>query len=460
MSVSELAFSLKRTLEETYGHVRVRGELSRVKIHTSGHLYSDLKDADSVINVVCWKGTLSKLQIRPEEGLEVVCTGRVSSYPSRSNYQLIIETMELAGQGALLKMLEDRRRKLAAEGLFAAERKKPLPFLPQVIGVVTSPTGAVIRDIMHRLNDRFPRHVLLWPVLVQGPGAAEQVAAAIRGFDAIAPGGKIPRPDVLIVARGGGSLEDLMAFNEEVVVRAAAECRIPLISAVGHETDTTLIDFAADLRAPTPTAAAEQAVPVRAEWLATMRDWGRRMDGAAYNIMGVRRERVGALAARLPDPARLLEVKAQKLDHAAHRLATAFDKGVNVRVTRTKELGALLRHPRALIAEKQRMLAERAGRMDRAMVRVPVDPARRLKDIAARINPAFARGIEQKHTRLEKVAGMLKALSFEDILKRGYAVVRDENGVPVTSAAAVKAGRPVEIQFHDGRRKAVTDNEG
>ncbi len=464
MSVSELSFSLKRTLEETFGHVRVRGELSRVKIHTSGHMYSDLKDADSVINVVCWKGTLSKLSIRPEEGLEVVCTGRVSSYPARSNYQLIIETMELAGQGALLKMLEDRRRKLAAEGLFAAERKKPLPFLPKVIGVVTSPTGAVIRDIMHRLNDRFPRHVLLWPVLVQGPGAAEQIAAAIRGFDAIAPGGqnpnKIPRPDVLIVARGGGSLEDLMAFNEEIVVRAAAECRIPLISAVGHETDTTLIDLAADLRAPTPTAAAEQAVPVRAEWLSTVRDWGRRMDGAADNILGVRRERLGGLAARLPDPARLLEIKAQTLDHAAHRLGTAFDKGVNVPITRTKELGAMLRHPRALIAEKQRMLAERAERLNRAMIRMPAEPGRRLKDIAARIDPAFTRGVEQKHARLEKVAGMLRALSFEDILKRGYAVVRDENGVPVTSAAAVKPGRPVEIQFHDGSRKAVADNEG
>ena len=459
MSVSELSFSLKRTLEETYGHVRVRGELSRVKIHTSGHMYSDLKDADSVINVVCWKGTLGKLSIRPEEGLEVVVTGRVSSYPARSNYQMIIESMELAGQGALLKMLEDRRKKLAAEGLFDKARKRPIPFLPQVVGVVTSPTGAVIRDIMHRLNDRFPRHVLLWPVLVQGPGAAEQIAAAIRGFDAIAPGGKIPRPDVLIVARGGGSLEDLMAFNEESVVRAAAECRIPLISAVGHETDTTLIDFAADLRAPTPTGAAEMAVPRRRELWLQVQDDAQRMNGAVARMLGVRGERLAGLAARLPDPARLLEMKTQRLDHAAHRLAAAFEKGLSGRVAKARELGALLRHPRALIGEKQRQLADRAERLRRAVLRVPVEPARRLGDVAARLQPAFARVIEQRQAQLDRRAGMLKALSYHDILKRGYAVVRDESGAPVTAAAAMKPGARVEIEFHDGKRRAVAEDK-
>ncbi|MGE0748835.1 MAG: exodeoxyribonuclease VII large subunit, partial [Rhodospirillales bacterium] len=251
-TVSELSTAVKRTLEGTFDHVRVRGEVSRPNYHGSGHLYFTLKDEGAVIDAVCWKGTVGRLGLRIEEGMEVVCTGRVSSYPRSSKYQLVIEAVELAGEGALLKLLEDRRRKLLAEGLFDPAKKKPIPFLPTVIGVVTSPTGAVIRDILHRLGDRFPRRVLLWPVPVQGEGAAAKVAAAIAGFNRIAPGGPVPRPDVLIVARGGGSLEDLWAFNEEVVVRAAAASDIPLISAIGHETDTTLIDFAADRRAPTP----------------------------------------------------------------------------------------------------------------------------------------------------------------------------------------------------------------
>ena len=433
MSVSELSFSLKRTLEETYGHVRVRGELSRVKIHTSGHMYSDLKDADSVINVICWKGTLGKLSIRPEEGLDVICTGRVSSYPARSNYQLIIESMELAGAGALLKMLEDRRRKLAAEGLFDAARKKRLPFLPSVIGVVTSPTGAVIRDIMHRLNDRFPRHVLVWPVPVQGPGAAEQIAAAIRGFDAIEPGGRIPRPDVLIVARGGGSLEDLMAFNEENVVRAAADCRIPLISAVGHETDTTLIDFAADLRAPTPTGAAEMAVPRRRDLWLQVKDDEARLAGAIDRCVGMRGERVAALSARLPDPRRLLELKTQGLDHAAHRLTAGLERFVTVRHARTRELGAQLRHPRALVAEKARLLADRAERLA----------------------IAGGRMAENRERQLAHAARMLESLSFKNVLNRGFALVRDKDGQAVTAAAGLAAGQAVTLQFRDGDAAAA-----
>ncbi|HEY8190726.1 MAG TPA: exodeoxyribonuclease VII large subunit, partial [Micavibrio sp.] len=253
LSVSELSFALKKSLEDGFSRVRVRGELSGLKIPSSGHLYADLKDAESNLNIICWRSTVARLKVRPEDGMDVVCTGKITTYPKSSRYQLIVDSIELAGEGALLKMLEDRRKKLAAEGLFDPARKKPLPFLPDIIGVVTSPTGAVIRDILHRLEDRFPRHVIVWPVMVQGPGAAEQIAAAIRGFDAMIEN----RPDIIIVARGGGSLEDLMAFNEEIVVRAAADCSIPLISAVGHETDTTLIDHAADLRAPTPTGAAE-----------------------------------------------------------------------------------------------------------------------------------------------------------------------------------------------------------
>ena len=264
-SVSELAGSLKRTVEDAFGHVRVRGELGRVVVAKSGHVYFDIKDERAVIASIAWKGTAARFRFRPEEGLEVVIEGKLSTYPGRSQYQLIVESMEPAGAGALMALLEERKRQFAAEGLFDPARKKPIPFLPKTIGVVTSPTGAVIRDILHRLQDRFPRHVLLWPVLVQGEKAAEQIAEAIRGFNALSPDGPVPRPDVLIVARGGGSIEDLWGFNEEIVVRAAADSDIPLISAVGHETDTTLIDFVSDRRAPTPTGAAEMAVPVRAE---------------------------------------------------------------------------------------------------------------------------------------------------------------------------------------------------
>src|SRR6266404_6227822 len=313
-TVSEISQAVKRTLEGNFERVRVRGEISGFKRATSGHLYFALKDEEAKLDGVCWRGTAGRLAIAPEDGLEVIATGRISSYPGRSSYQLIIESLELAGEGALLKLLEERRKKLAAEGLFDPARKKALPFLPEVIGVVTSPTGAVIRDILHRLHDRFPRHVLIWPVLVQGEGAKDQIAAAIAGFNALAPGGKIPRPDLLIVARGGGSLEDLWAFNEEVVVRAAAASAIPLISAVGHETDTTLIDFAADVRAPTPTAAAEMAVPVRAELLADVQQDGARLARALRAALKDRRQRLDL--ARL-DPERL----GQTMARLAERLA-------------------------------------------------------------------------------------------------------------------------------------------
>src|SRR5579864_6764288 len=278
-TVSELSLALKRAIEDGFSHVRVRGEVSGFKRHGSGHCYFALKDADAVLDAVCWRMTAIRLAVKPEDGMEVVCSGRLTTYPSRSKYQLVVDSIELAGVGALLKLLEERRRRLADEGLFAEERKKKPPFLPEVIGIVTSPTGAVIRDILHRLADRIPRRVLLWPVAVQGEGAAAQVAAAIDGFNRIGPRARVPRPDVIIVARGGGSLEDLMAFNEEIVVRAAARSAIPLISAVGHETDTTLIDHAADLRAPTPTAAAEIAVPVRLDLVADLAGKEARLSG-------------------------------------------------------------------------------------------------------------------------------------------------------------------------------------
>src|SRR5436853_3096792 len=299
-TVSELSMALKRSIEEGFSHVRVRGEISGFKRHGSGHCYFAWKGSDAVIDAVCWRNTAIRLPIRPEDGMEVVCTGRLTTYPGRSKYQLVIDSVELAGIGALLRILEERRQRLAAEGLFAAERKKKLPFLPAVIGVVTSPTGAVIRDILHRLADRFPRHVVVWPVAVQGEGAAAQIAAAIQGFNRLAAGGPVSRPDLLIIARGGGSLEDLMPFNEEIVVRAAAASVIPLISAIGHETDTTLIDHASDRRAPTPTAAAEMAVPVRLDLRAELAAKAGRLSGGLARLFADCRIRLEGLARGLP----------------------------------------------------------------------------------------------------------------------------------------------------------------
>src|SRR5436190_3742868 len=324
-SVSELSQALKLSVEENFSHVRVRGEISGYKRHSSGHCYFALKDAEAVLDAVCWRQTAIRLSIRPEDGMEVVCTGRLTTYPGRSKYQLVVDSIALAGIGALLRILEERRQRLAAEGLFAAERKKKLPFLPEVIGIVTSPTGAVIRDILHRLADRFPRRILLWPVAVQGDGAAAQVASAITGFNRLPVGGPVPRPQLIIVARGGGSLEDLMPFNEEIVVRAAAASAIPLISAVGHETDTTLIDYASDRRAPTPTAAAEMAVPVRLDLVADLGNKSARLSGGLARLFDQRRLHLSGLARGLPDPGDLIGAATQRLDDRAERLRLAAE---------------------------------------------------------------------------------------------------------------------------------------
>ncbi|QQG36219.1 MAG: exodeoxyribonuclease VII large subunit [Micavibrio aeruginosavorus] len=437
LSVSELSGSIQRSLEESFGRVRVRGEIAGMKLAASGHLYADLKDENASISIICWRSTMQRLKIRPEEGLEVICTGKITTYPKSSRYQLIVDSIELAGAGALLKMLEDRKKKLAAEGLFDPARKIPLPYLPRVIGVVTSPTGAVIRDILHRLDDRFPRHVLVWPVLVQGEGAAEQIAGAIRGFDALPASGKVPRPDLLIVARGGGSLEDLMAFNEEAVVRAAADCSIPLISAVGHETDTTLIDYAADVRAPTPTAAAEMAVPVRAELLAAVMEQTRRLFTGMTRLIDHRRERVQGMAARLGDPQRLLATKTQSLDHALHRLDTAFATNIRERETRVVRLGAALRHPRSLIERESQRLQDRVDR---------------LKNTAPRL-------ISDKAQALRSLRRMLESLSFERVLDRGYVVVRDPaDDRPLGESGQIASGQAVSLQFKGNqRRRALID---
>ncbi|HMA14343.1 MAG TPA: exodeoxyribonuclease VII large subunit, partial [Kiloniellaceae bacterium] len=400
-SVTEISLAVKRTLEGTFERVRVRGEISGFKRAASGHCYMALKDENAVLDAVCWRGNAGRLGISPEDGMEVIATGRLTSYPGRSKYQIVIESLELAGEGALLKLLEDRRKKLTAEGLFDAARKRALPFLPAVIGVVTSPTGAVIRDILHRLADRFPRRVLVWPVLVQGEGAAEQVAAAIRGFNALPAEGRVPRPDLLIVARGGGSLEDLWAFNEEIVVRAAAESAIPLISAVGHETDTTLIDYAADRRAPTPTAAAEMAVPVRRELLVQAGELERRLLGAADRMLAERRERLQGLARGLVDPRRLLEDKAQRLDDRAERLRTCWQAFVRERQGRADRLRAALAHPRQLLAVKREQLG---------------GPAMHLERLRPRL-------LGERGRDLDGLARVLESVSYTNVLKRGYAVV-------------------------------------
>ncbi|RJF88161.1 exodeoxyribonuclease VII large subunit [Oleomonas cavernae] len=437
-SVSELSNLLKRTVEDRFALVRVRGELSGVKRHSSGHLYFALKDADAVLDGVAWRGVASKLKFRPEDGLEVVAVGRLTTYPGRSKYQIVVEALEPAGAGALMALLEERKRKLTAEGLFSPERKKVLPFLPDVIGVVTSPTGAVIRDILHRLADRFPRHVLVWPVAVQGEGAAEQVATAIRGFNAIRPGGRVPRPDLLIVARGGGSLEDLWAFNEEIVVRAAAESRIPLISAVGHETDTTLIDFASDRRAPTPTAAAEMAVPVRAELLDRVEEYGSRGRQGARRLVAERETRLDGLARGLRHPRTLIEPAEQRLDDLGERLPRAL-------------LG--------LTAERRRDLAEAAGGLRPNVLLSEIrQKSERLTQVTQRLAPAALRRLDNAAQRLTAPGQLLESLSYQRVLSRGYAVVR-RAGELTTKAASVGAGDVLDIEFADGRVAAIATSE-
>ncbi|GAB4232055.1 MAG: exodeoxyribonuclease VII large subunit [Kiloniellaceae bacterium] len=431
-SVSEISMAVKRTLEGTFERVRVRGEISGFKRAASGHLYMALKDENAVLDAVCWRGTAGKLSVKPEDGMEVIVSGRITSYPGRSKYQIVIDSLELAGEGALLKLLEDRRRKLAEEGLFAAERKQALPFLPQVIGVVTSPTGAVIRDILHRLADRFPRRVLVWPVLVQGEGAAEQVAAAIRGFNAFPAEGKLPRPDLLIVARGGGSLEDLWTFNEEVVVRAAAESAIPLISAVGHETDTTLIDYAADRRAPTPTAAAEMAVPVRRELLIQTGELERRLLAAASRLVAERRERVEGLGRGLVDPKRLVEEMSQRLDDRAERLKGAWTALVRNWQARLDQLQASLPHPRQLLAVKAEQLAGPAARLDYLRPRL----------------------LTERRQEVDGLNRVLESVSYKKVLQRGYAVVRGPEGA-ITKPDEVTAGLALELEFASGRAAAT-----
>jgi exodeoxyribonuclease VII large subunit len=433
-TVTELSLRLKRSIEDNFGWVRVSGEISGFKRAASGHLYFSLKDADSLLDGVCWKGSAARLGVKPEDGMEVICSGKLTSYPGRSKYQMVVERMELAGLGALMALLEQRKQKLAAEGLFAAERKRPLPYLPRVIGVVTSPTGAVIRDILHRLEDRFPTHVLVWPVLVQGEGAAEQVAKAIRGFNALPENGAVPRPDLLIVARGGGSLEDLMAFNEEVVVRAAAASDIPLISAVGHETDTTLIDFASDRRAPTPTAAAEMAVPVRLDLVAGVAGLDERLRRSITRMAQDKRRHLDSLGRGLRGPREQLDMARQRFDDLSDRLRHALRVGV--------------------AAQRARMETAMARLRPALLRREVAEYGRRLKDADARLLRAMRQRQADAAQRLSQPAKLLESLSYRNVLARGFAVIHGADGTPLNSADAMAPGAIVAIEMHDGRRDA------
>ncbi|MEM6534509.1 MAG: exodeoxyribonuclease VII large subunit [Pseudomonadota bacterium] len=430
MTVSELSSALKRTIETAYEQVRVRGELGRVTIARSGHMYADLKDDKAVLNTIMWKGQVAGLAFRPEEGLEVIATGRLSTYPGRSNYQLIASDLRPAGAGALMALLEERKKKLAAEGLFDPHHKQELPFLPRTIGVVTSPTGAVIRDILHRIRDRFPVRVILWPALVQGDAAAAQIEMAIRGFNAMPEG---QRPDTLIVGRGGGSIEDLWPFNEENVVRAAFESQIPLISAVGHETDTTLIDYVSDARAPTPTGAAEIAVPVRAELLVSVDELGQRTRRGLLRLVQRMHERTGAV--RLPAPERLLQTKQQSYDHAATRLQSALRQATAAKRVVFSNVAAALR-VEPLRADRRRRLAM-------------------LRAVAERARPALNRVLARHRERLQAHGQLLDTLSHHATLKRGFAIVRDAKGKTIRSIKAGQTQDRLTVDFADGSLEAV-----
>ena len=474
-TVSEISGAIKRVIEGEFGHVRIKGEVGRVSRPRSGHIYLDLKDDRAVISGVIWKGVSARLQTQPEEGMEVVATGRVTTFGGQSKYQIVIEDIKPAGMGALMALLEKRKKTLEAEGLFDPARKRRLPYLPEVIGVVTSPSGAVIRDILHRLRDRFPRKVLIWPVAVQGEKCAPEVTRAIEGFNAMTPGGALPRPDLLIVARGGGSVEDLWGFNEESVARAAAASDIPLISAVGHETDTTLIDFVSDKRAPTPTAAAELAVPVRHELMAWLDGQDARMHQALRQGLTRRGHRLRDMARALPRAESLLETPRQRFDVIGGRLGPALISGVQSRKLRLADVSGSLRPStlsRGLSAERRR-LREISARLAPALRRVIAskqeqltartrhfrpetlqqDRARKQLEfdrLVQRLSDAGQRNISGWRSRIDAVERLHQTLGYEATLERGFAVVRSAGKI-VTDSQTAKSAGALEIQFADGR---------
>ena len=465
ISVSELAGAIKRTVEDAFGYVRVRGEISGYRgPSASGHVYFGLKDHSAKVDAVIWKGVFARMKIQPEEGLEVIASGKISTFPGSSKYQLIIESMEPAGVGALLAQLEERKKRLATEGLFDPSRKQLLPYLPRVIGVITSPTGAVIRDIIHRIEDRFPLHILVWPVRVQGESSGAEVTAAIRGFNALPPGGNIPQPDVIIVARGGGSLEDLWSFNDESVVRAAANSDIPLVSAIGHETDWTLIDYASDLRAPTPTGAAEMVVPVRADLLATAADFGLRLRGATRRHLERQKTELRSVIRALPSAENLLAQPRQRLDVASSRLPSGLKAGLGSRRIRLSHLGTRLeqRSPRAELGKRRGRLESVAERLANAfsgrLLRAKADISQQrqhMQAMDARMVLSMQQQLLARANNLGGLAKLLKSYSHEGVLERGFALVLNDKGQPVRSVGMVAGGHALTVQVADGHFSAV-----
>ncbi|MEO0358151.1 MAG: exodeoxyribonuclease VII large subunit [Pseudomonadota bacterium] len=474
-SVSEISGAVKKSLEAEFGRIRVKGEVGRVVRARSGHMYFDVKDDRNSLACTTWKGQVARLSVVPEEGMEVVVTGKMTAYGAQSKYNMNVDDVAVAGVGALMAMLEKRKTLLAGEGLFDQSRKQPIPFLPEIIGVVTSPTGAVIRDILHRLRDRFPRKVLVWPVAVQGQNCAPEVARAIEGFNSLETGGALPRPDVIIVARGGGSIEDLWGFNEEIVARAAAASDIPLISAVGHETDTTLIDFVSDQRAPTPTAAAELAVPVRLELMTANTALGQRAQTALVNLVTRHKQRAKDLARAFPQADMLLSVPRQRLDYWDEKLPQALRQVVQTRKLGLTDLAARVRPQalRQLVQQNGRAAANAASRLAPALARVTRDQRGRLSQLdvrlrsdlvdrprndAARALALLANRADAAHRqrlaaladRLHSLDRLRETLGYTETLKRGYAVVRGDGDV-VTGKAAAQSAKHLEIQFADGR---------
>ena len=473
ISVSELSNQVKFTVETAFGRVRVRGEISRPMKAASGHLYLTLKDEKSVLDGVCWKGNAQRLTIQPEDGMEVICTGKITTYPNRSKYQMVIEQIELAGEGALLKLLEERRKKLAHEGLFDQDKKKLLPAFPQTIGVITSPTGAVIRDIIHRISDRFPLRLIIWPVLVQGDKAADQIARAIEGFETINESGKVPKPDLIIVARGGGSLEDLWPFNEENVVRAVFNSSIPVISAIGHETDTTLIDFVADVRAPTPTAAAERAVPVRSELLARVLENDKRLLNSINRILVGLKVKLEGFARGLGDPLSIIETRAQKFDDLERRFSREIQIFLKQKESQINRIADKLPSPELQIEKK-------VGRLNTQIQKFENFGHRRLekshtdfKDLSNKFHikhiiqkfEKYSMDLEYLLTRkeqalillferftvkLENIERLLEANSFQRTLDRGFALIRDDQDNPVFKSKQLKDEQLIKLYFQDG----------
>jgi exodeoxyribonuclease VII large subunit len=458
-TVAEISDAVKRALETEFGWVRVRGEITEFKRYASGHLYFSLKDKGGKLAVVAWKAVVPRLGMVPENGVEVIATGRITTYGDRSTYQLIVERLNYAGEGAALARIEALRKRLAAEGLFEAARKRALPILPRVIGVITSAEGAVIQDIRITVARRFRRPVLLWAVPVQGDDAAARIAAAIARFATLPLDGPIPRPDVLIVARGGGSLEDLMAFNDEAVVRAAAASPIPLIAAVGHETDTTLIDFAADRRAPTPTAAAEMAIPVRAELVANLAHREARLGGAFQRIVQERRLRLERAERGLPDLQGFLGTVRQRLDDRIERLGLALPVLVQTRRRGLELATARLVHPRAVIAAARARLQLVWTRLGAGLVRLVAARRGAAREMAGRLSPALlAAQLREVRARLDGTGARLDALSAEAVLARGYALVFDERGRLLTRARQIVPGLAFRLRLSDGTINARAEN--